>query len=1582
MNYFITHCDKNYLPIVEKLFQSLESNSKLKILFYTINFEYENKFKNVIPIHYNTEFNNIKGNNISNRNILNNNENIRANMLFLKSKICQKALEYHNGDFCYVDADCIALQNADDIFNEGKNITNYPLLGENCHEYMIYDNRGNPLKNDGSFDINLCLEADLLKLLEIPLQKRISLYRQSNIILFNNKCKSIINEWVDICYSEQVINNWLKYASFNDETVLNCILWKNDYLNHLKQISINIPSIDIDGYSSINTIKSFIESIKNPKYEDYYFGTFCKIPSISNICNLKFLHGKLNDKQYRLIKENFFHKKEKYYVTHCDEKYLANAEKLFESLKLNSNLKILFYTVNFKYENKFENVIPIYYSTEFIQLKNNSEYKNINNDSETEVVNLLFLKPKICNEVLNYGDHDYCYIDADCIALKDCDAVFENSKNITNYPLLPKGPHEYICRNGKGIHFNNDGSINLNLCLEADLLKFIGSHPQKRTNLYRTAHIILFDLNCKNILKEYADFCNNREILINWERYAPLTDETVMNCILWKYDCLNNLNQISIHVPSLENNEYVSDEKFEKFIDAYQQPKNEEYMYENFTRIPSDLNINNIKFFHGKINNNHFNIVKEKIFKISNNMDDQNKYLLIIHSTSLGDTIAVTPVLRKLYNSYNSKISVLTYHPDIFKNNKYVDNLYDFNTTDIDKIKYIEKFETFLGTGGYKNQYGVEKKHNTIDIRQFHALDLGFMLSSEEMSYDYTPNEYLQIENLPNEYVCIHVSNTWPSRTYADEKLQKLINELNIKNIPVVLVGKNSSEKGFYNIDKKTKNLSLNLGLDLTNKLDLSQCWHVINKSTCFITMDSGLLHLAGTTDTFIVQLGSSIDNKLRAPYRNNSQDYKYKYISGPCNLFCASDIKYGVKEWKTIQGVPPLINCLENKNTFECHPHVDDLYQYIINNFKFENNKEIEIFNFDRSNCTIHYRSLYRNIDCKIEIWDKQTKTLIYVSPVVLNLGINYWTNTGFYKNYITNDIIVKFYEKEKLIQENIFKVYEKDNITEVSNLIFDYDIHFSNLYEIFISKDYEYNDIKIEHNDLVVDIGSNLSTFIHYALLKGAKKVYSCEPNPNCIKIIEKYFKENHKVKINKYGISDKDEINTLVLGVNCDVAGSSKLISAKANTSSTYEHENKIEVLTKKFSTFIKENNLNKIDYLKVDCEGGEVFIFTEENKEFIKNNINKIAIEYHNSEKNNIINFLKNLDFEVYEKNNSSNEIIIGMIYAKNRNYKTKPVFLFLAPHLSTGGSPAYLEWLLNKKQKENFECYVIEYCNYGSYDVQKNKIKNIVGENNFFTCGNHWDSDEYYDGISDKIIDLINNINPDIIHLNELSEIFSLKKLTDKILNYLYNNDRKFKLLETSHTSQFDFHNKKFLPDQFDFCSKYHLQKSEFINIPKQLVEMEIPLKIRPNRSATLSKLNLQSDYFHVLNVGLFNEFKNQKYLFDLAEKVQNKKIMFHFLGNTCFFDNCKISDLQKNLPNCKIWGERSDVDVFMSCMDLFVFPSVKELNPISIKEALSWSMPCFINKLDTYCGKYDNNPLITYINNDNLLAYLNNISNA
>jgi ADP-heptose:LPS heptosyltransferase len=303
----------------------------------------------------------------------------------------------------------------------------------------------------------------------------------------------------------------------------------------------------------------------------------------------------------------------------------------------------------------------------------------------------------------------------------------------------------------------------------------------------------------------------------------------------------------------------------------------------------------------------------------------------LTEAKAIGDTLCSTPVLRKLYDSYNSKIIVVTDFPELFKNNPLVEKVYQSSSINRDFINSNFISHNSFYENGQKNNKGIEFKHNRIDIRQYHAIKLGFMLTKDEMGLDYIPDTFEPINKLPEKYVLIHPVQNWPSRTWDAVKWMELTKRLNEQNISVVSIGKESSEVGFFNVKKPIFNFEIKNGINLMNKTTLSQSWHLIDKSMCFITMDSGLLHLAGTTDSNILQLGSSINKEFRAPYRNGSQDYKYHYVGGGCSLFCGSDMKYGVKEWGDIQGVPPLINCLENKPTFECHPSVDQVFNKIL---------------------------------------------------------------------------------------------------------------------------------------------------------------------------------------------------------------------------------------------------------------------------------------------------------------------------------------------------------------------------------------------------------------------------------------------------------------------------------------------------------------------------------------------------------------------------------------------------------------------------------------------------------------------------
>lgn len=324
-------------------------------------------------------------------------------------------------------------------------------------------------------------------------------------------------------------------------------------------------------------------------------------------------------------------------------------------------------------------------------------------------------------------------------------------------------------------------------------------------------------------------------------------------------------------------------------------------------------------------------------------------------SLAIGDCICATPTIRKLSEVYNSKVVVFSHYPDLFSRLPYVGRSEDVKEyITLDKSEELrDEYDVHYSFWkmGQKVQLsddrGIEMKHAIMDIRQYHAIDNGFMLLPEEMTCDFIPDYSEEIPDLPENFICLHPFKNWPSRTWEYTNWEKLIEYLINDDISIVIIGKDSLDEKLLQYLKQgvrgitddrvfeeisgRERLEINQleVLDLTNKTSLSQSWRIIEKAKALITMDSGILHLAGTTDTHIIQLGSNINYRFRAPYRNSTQDYKYSYIYGGCSIFCASDMKYSLRDWEfgcnggtPLQCVPLIDTCLEKKPSFECHPN------------------------------------------------------------------------------------------------------------------------------------------------------------------------------------------------------------------------------------------------------------------------------------------------------------------------------------------------------------------------------------------------------------------------------------------------------------------------------------------------------------------------------------------------------------------------------------------------------------------------------------------------------------------------------------
>jgi hypothetical protein len=293
-------------------------------------------------------------------------------------------------------------------------------------------------------------------------------------------------------------------------------------------------------------------------------------------------------------------------------------------------------------------------------------------------------------------------------------------------------------------------------------------------------------------------------------------------------------------------------------------------------------------------------------------------------------------------------------------------------------------------------------------------------------------------------------------------------------------------------------------------------------------------------------------------------------------------------------------------------------------------------------------------------------------------------------------------------------------------------------------------------------------------------------------------------------------------------------------------------------------------------------------------------------------------------------------------------------LCVVPHLSSGGLP---QVLVKKIEilKNDLDIYVVEYSNVSNdFVIQKNRLKKLLKPDHFFTLG-----DNKY-----EILEIIKKVQPDFIHFEEMPEFF----MEYNLAKLIYVEDRKYKIFETTHSSDYIVDDKKFFPDKFLFVSQYNSFKFNKLNVSSQVIEYPVEKRERPTPERKLElqkKLGLDPNFKHVVNVGLFTRRKNQGYAFEIARQMEDKPVKFHFIGNQAgnFEDYWK--PIMKNVPkNVQLWGERDDVFDFYDACDLFLFTSRgfrydKELNPLVIKEALEHQIPQFIFPLDVYNRKYD-----------------------
>ena len=163
----------------------------------------------------------------------------------------------------------------------------------------------------------------------------------------------------------------------------------------------------------------------------------------------------------------------------------------------------------------------------------------------------------------------------------------------------------------------------------------------------------------------------------------------------------------------------------------------------------------------------------------------------------------------------------------------------------------------------------------------------------------------------------------------------------------------------------------------------------------------------------------------------------------------------------------------------------------------------------------------------------------------------------------------------------------------------------------EIFRIGVYTPANLPIEPDDIVVDIGANVGVFAVYAASRTKNTVLAFEPSPANVEFLRKNTQINsfHNIVVHNLAVSDRSGTENFALA---RIGGGHLLSSHSAKG----EIRECVEISTTTLERIIRDNSLEQIDFLKLDCEGAEGQILQSTPRSQIRK-IRKIAIEFHDN-----------------------------------------------------------------------------------------------------------------------------------------------------------------------------------------------------------------------------------------------------------------------------------------------------------------------------------------------------------------------------
>ena len=303
---FVTTGNLGYMPVIEKLVQSLLEFSEQKIIVYGVDCEVPFDYPNVI------------------KRTINPPKISEHDKWYWKQHACLESLNEKYEHYIWIDGDVVVNHNIDDVRQYFNKVGRYPLADIHVQEefFGLYDG-GNKSQ---------LFNEELVR--QWGIQKS-NPYMHICFYIYNDGSKNWFKEIIE--HYETIIEtfpeDYKRLYLWNDEGIDNAMRWKYGYTNHLPLSNFDTSSYDGDEGFIDRTLHQFYKfwNEEGPQNFNRIFG-YQYIPKDKS--KIIYFHGNKNaeisDKMIEFIKmqrDNSFYKSKSFYT---DVYKLENFDSLFE----------------------------------------------------------------------------------------------------------------------------------------------------------------------------------------------------------------------------------------------------------------------------------------------------------------------------------------------------------------------------------------------------------------------------------------------------------------------------------------------------------------------------------------------------------------------------------------------------------------------------------------------------------------------------------------------------------------------------------------------------------------------------------------------------------------------------------------------------------------------------------------------------------------------------------------------------------------------------------------------------------------------------------------------------------------------------------------------------------------------------------------------------------------------------------------------------------------------------------------------------------------------------------------------------